>query len=216
MRIQFVLIAEGSSDSGMIHHIELLCIHAGADEASGTAPEFSRLSGIGTSLRDKLQAAMQLEPSANLFLLHRDADSRDSGPRHDEINDAIQANNLRTPCVAVVPVQETEAWLLLDEEAIRRVAANPKGQVPLNLPSPSSVERLANPKERLQQALVDASELTGRRLKSFKARFNTQRRTLLEQLEVGGPLERVPAWTRLREDLRMGIASRIMIEQLEE
>jgi len=205
MRVYFVLIGEGSSDSGMVRHLETLCIHAGADEASGIAPDFRQLPRIGRSVRDKLRAAVELEPSANLLLIHRDADSRDHRPRYDEILEAIRINNMEVPHVAVVPVQETEAWLLLDEAAIRRVAANPRGRVPLNLPTPAAVERLANPKEFLQRALINAAEVTGRRLDRFKMQFGTQRHTLLEFLAIGGPLEQVASWTRLRTDIQAAI-----------
>jgi hypothetical protein len=205
MRVYFVLIAEGSSDRGMVRHLEALCIEAGADEASGSAPDFSRVFGVGNSLRDRFRAAIELEPSANLFFLHRDADSRDHKPRHIEIREAIEADNQQVASVAVVPVQETEAWLLLDEAAIRRVAANPNGRVPLNLPAPTAVEQRAHPKEHLQEALITASELTGRRLDRFKTLFGTQRRILLELLPIGGPLEQVNSWTRLRADIRSAI-----------
>lgn len=202
MRVYFVLVAEGSSDRSMVRHIETLCIDAGAEEVSGIAPDFSRLAGVGRSLPDKLHAAIELEPSANLILVHRDADSRDHRPRRDEIRDAVQTVDLERPSVAVVPVQETEAWLLLDESAIRRVAANPNGHVALNLPMPPAVERLARPKEVLQRALIAASELSGRRLDRFKNQFGAQRRMLLEFLPIGGPLEQVDSWTRLRADIR--------------
>jgi hypothetical protein len=204
MRVYFVLIAEGSSDRGLVRHIETLCIQAGADEASGSAPDFSLIS-VGKSLQDRLQAAIELEPSANLFFLHRDADSRDHEPRHAEIRAAVEAVPGNIASVAVVPVQETEAWLLLDEKAIRQVAANPNGHAPLNLPAPSAVERRAHPKEHLQEALIAASELTGRRLDRFKSQFGSQRRVLLELLSVGGPLEQVNSWTRLRADIRAAI-----------
>lgn len=37
MHVQFVLISEGSSDNGLISHLEAVCIHAGADAARGVA-----------------------------------------------------------------------------------------------------------------------------------------------------------------------------------
>jgi hypothetical protein len=38
------------------------------------------------------------------------------------------------PVVCVVPVRMMEAWLLIDEMAIRRVAGNPNGRIPIELP----------------------------------------------------------------------------------
>jgi Domain of unknown function (DUF4276) len=215
MRLYFVLICEGPSDQALVSHLQRLCLKAGADEVEGAPTDFSHLD-VGKSLREKLQAAMKHEESANLFFLHRDADARDHRPRRKEVTEAIDANEPSVPCVAVIPVQEIEAWLLLDEMAIRRVAGNPKGKFPLKLPAPSAVERLASPKEILQAKLFQAFEQTSpRRLKKFKALFNTHRRILLEELPIGGRLDKVPAWTRLREDIRGAIASMSMIETLE-
>jgi len=59
--------------------------------------------------------------------------------------------------------------------------------------------------ELLQSALIAASELTGRRLDRFREQFGTHRRTLLELLPIGGPLEQVESWTRLRTDIRAAI-----------
>jgi hypothetical protein len=207
MRIHFVFIGEGSSDEGLIPHLENLCVELGADEVTGTAVDFRRLGiPVGKSVRARLDAAVQLEPEANLFLIHRDADGRDPAPRHREILEAVAMCGLAHEWVGIVPVQETEAWLLLDEAAIRTVAGRPIGRNTLDLPRPQKVEELANPKEKLQQALVDAGELSGRRLAKFRKNFPDHRRLLLTRLHVGGPLSHVLSWTRLRDDLAAAIS----------
>ncbi len=207
MRIHFVLVGEGSSDDGIIPHLENLCIFLGADEVTGTAVDFQRLGqAVGHTVQAKLQAAMQLEPAANLFILHRDADRVDPEPRHREIADAVAAVDLGAAWVALVPVQEMEAWLLLDESAIRRVAERPHGRTALNLPRPGQVESVANPKERLQEALLAASEASGRKLERIRRTFPDQRRILLQRLAIEGPLLEVDSWTRLRRDLAAAIA----------
>jgi len=202
MRIHFVLIGEGTSDSGLIPHLEELCIFAGADEVSGTSPDFQRLRmPVGGQVESKVRATLLLEPNANLIFVHRDADSRDPEPRYAEISQAINAAHCTKPHVAVVPVQETEAWLLLDENAIRLTAENPRGRRNLGLPRATRVEIVARPKERLQRTLVSASERSGRRLERFKRDFPTHRRLLLQRLPIGGPLNSVSSWVRMREDL---------------
>ena len=202
MRIHFVLIGEGSSDSGLIPHLEELCIDAGADEVSGTFPDFQRLRmPVGGRVESRVRATLFLEPSANLIFVHRDADSRDPEPRYLEISAAIDGAGCTRPFVAIVPVQETEAWLLLDEDAIRLTAERPTGRRPLNLPRASRVETIAQPKERLQRALVSACQLTGRRLARFKKEFSAHRRPLIQRLPIGGPLHSVQSWVRVREDL---------------
>lgn len=208
MRVHFILICEGSSDHGLIPHLERLCIDAGADEVTGAAPDFARLpEPVGHTLQARLRAVMTLEPGANLIIVHRDADSTDEAPRIAEISSAVGACLLVRPWVPVVPVQETEAWLLLDEAAIRRIAGRPHGRGELNLPRPAAVEGVTRPKERLLQALVIAAEVTGRRREKFSRDFPRHRRLLLRWLPVGGVLEQVPAWVRLRDDLRRAIAA---------
>lgn len=207
MRIHFVLIAEGSSDDSLIPHLENLCIEAGADEVTGTAPDLRRLpGGGGRSVGEKVVAVLALEPGANLVVIHRDADSPDPEPRYSEIKRAVHDCSVSAEWVAVVPIQETEAWLLLDEAAIRQVVGRPRGRVDLKLPKPSAVEGLPDPKEKLRQCLLIASEAKGRRAERVKRDFPRYRRLLLQRLRVGGPLMRLSAWTRLRSDLQAAVS----------
>lgn len=206
MRIHFVLVREGSSDDGLIPHLESLCIELGASEVTGTPLDFQRLERpIRSTVVAKLQAAMKLEPTANLFFIHRDADSRNPAPRYAEIGDAVMQCGLEKPWVALIPVQETEAWLLLDEAAIRTVAGRPSGRRPLNLPRPREVEAISSPKERLKEILVDASGLSGRRLARFRRDFPDHRRLLLQRMPIAGVLSDVQSWVRLREMLEQAI-----------
>jgi hypothetical protein len=206
VRIHFVLIGEGSSDHGLIPHLQKLCIDAGADEVSGTSPDFRRLPDpTGASVQSKIRATLALEPNANLFFIHRDSDSRDPEPRYLEISSAIRVTFCATSYVAVVPIQETEAWLLLDEQAIRQVAQKPRGRVTLQLPRANRIESLAQPKEHLKRSLAVASELTGRRLARFERNFDIHRTLLLERLSLAGELEQLNSWVRLRNDVRTAI-----------
>jgi hypothetical protein len=202
MRVHFVLIGEGSSDEALVPHLQRLCVECGADEATGVAPDFSRVrAAVKNTVADKLRAALLLEPEATLYFIHRDADVPLPDARRMELASAVAAAALHRPWVALVPVQETEAWLLLDEAAIRQVAGNPRGRRDLRLPRPSEVENVSRPKERLQEALIIASETTGRRLENFKKDFARHRRLLLQRLPTSGALREVPAWQRLRAEL---------------
>lgn len=206
MDIHFLFIGEGSSDEALVTHLEDVCILAGANEVSGIAPDLGRLGRrIGHDVSSKVEAALSLEPTANLLFVHRDADSRDPEPRYREIERAIQQLDVKVPHVSVVPVQEIEAWLLLEEAEIRRVAENPNGRVALNLPSPNTVENITNPKERLREALLTASETTGRRRQRFVSRFDDHRRLLIERLHASGRLSTVAAWRRLFADVEAAI-----------
>lgn len=207
LRIRFLFIGEGPSDAALVSVLQELCLLCGADEVSGNAPDFSRYPApIGHRVIDKCRAALRYHTTSNLLFIHRDADDSDPSHRYDEIRNAIDELELDVRHVAVVPVQELESWLLLDEAAIRQVAENPRGRLPLELPRPSQVEAVSHPKERLQKILIEASEISGRkRRQRFKQRFPQQRRLLVERLDLHGPLERVPAWKRLRADLEVAI-----------
>lgn len=208
MVVHFVFIGEGSSDEGMIPHLESLCIEAGASEVTGVAPDFRRLPGsIGHGVEAKLKAALLLEPEANLVFVHRDADARVGAARYTEISAAVTASGCERPVVCVVPIQETEAWLLLDEAAIRRAVGRPRGTARLGLPTPETVERMVQPKERLKEVLELASEATGRRLERVRQDFPLHRRALLQDLATTGPVERVPSWQQLRADLQSALGS---------
>lgn len=205
IKIHFILVCEGTSDRGLVAHLESLCVGGGAAEVSGTAPDLDALPRPpGRGVAAKVGAALELEPDANLVFVHRDSDSADSTRRYDEISHGMVGIVARY--VAVVPVQETEAWLLLDEQALREVAGNPRGKVPLSLPKASRIEAVANPKEVLEAALIAASELVGRRLKKFRRQLPRARDLLLRRLDPDGPITSVPAWERLRRDIAAAIS----------
>lgn len=206
MYIHFVFIGEGTSDDGLLNHIENLCIEAGASEVTGTCPDFRRLGeSIGHSVESKLKAALKLEPQANLFLVHRDADNRSPQTRHNEISQAVAAINCKKRVISIVPTQETEAWLLLDEDSIRRTVGRPNGSVALNLPNPTQVENISKPKEKLRYALEMAAEVRGRRLDRVRKDFSRYRRALLQDLPTSGAIENVPSWLRFRDEIRVAV-----------
>lgn len=206
MRIHFVLISEGPTDDSLIPHIADLCVKAGADEATGTAPDLSRLSPpVGHSLMEKIPVVLALEPDADIYIIHRDADSPDPTQRHQEIGRVVATCGMLRQWCPLVPVQETEAWILLDERAIRVVAGRPNGRIALDLPLPRNLERLARPKEHLEAVLLTASESTGRRLYRFRKTLSSQRKRLLQMLPVGGPLLQVPAWVKFRDSVSAAV-----------
>lgn len=146
-------------------------------------------------------AVLTAESEFDLLFVHRDAGAAGHEVRTSEIREATNGADRMVDFVPSVPVRTTEAWVLMDEEAIRRVAGNPRGREPLDLPRPVRVENLTAPKETLENALVAASGFRGSRLRKFRRRFGRQRQILLEQLPVGGALDQVPAWRRLKDSV---------------
>ena len=200
MKVRFVLVCEGSSDAGLVPHLQGLCVKCGASEAIGSWPDMSRLRKPPKGLRDRLATAIGLEPSVNLVFAHRDADSADESIRIAEIK--TSAHGLWVQTVPVIPIHETEAWLLLNEAAIRAVVENPSATMELALPRPQDVERVPDPKRKLKEALSRASGLRGRRLQELKKEFPRHRARLLERLDCDILLSLVPAWQRLEHRTR--------------
>ena len=198
MTVRFLLICEGSSDTALVLHIQRLLIHCGASEADGTA------SYRGRSISEKIRLGLQQYGAADLLFIHRDADNAGADARYTEIERGVSGAGYRGDWVGIVPVRMMEAWLLVDEPAIRRVAGRPRGSVPLDLPPPADLEGLADPKQRLREVLLSAGGPRGaRRRKRFIAGFAGFRRQLAENLPLGGPLAQVPAWVRFRDDVAL-------------
>jgi hypothetical protein len=204
LKVRFLLVGEGATDLRLAPILQSVCVVCGAAEASGIAPDLGRLpTRVGKTVRAQVEAALSLEPDANVVFVHRDADDRSSDKRRAEIDKGV--SGIPVPVVPIVPIQETEAWLLLDESAIRYVAGNPKGRSPLGLPRPSQVESTASPKEVLQAALVAASELTGRKLERFKSNFSQHRALLFDRLDINGRIQELSAWQALLADVRAAL-----------
>jgi hypothetical protein len=198
--IRGLFVAEGTSDGPLAGLVELLFRERGADLRL-TVPPFEQLSNVRKDIKSRVEAGLKLmDNRVDLVVVHRDADNVGSETRRQEIDKAMGKTCAPAWC-PIVPVRMTEAWLLLDEPLIRRVAGNPRGRVPLNLPKLPEVERLADPKDYLRQALLTAADSTGRRRERDTKRFNQQRRQLLEGLDHHGVIQRLPSWQQLLEDV---------------
>ncbi|WP_308798168.1 DUF4276 family protein [Streptomyces sp. UH6] len=188
-------------------HIESVAADAGI-QALVTSPDLGRL-GLANchAVPDKLRALRQLGGGYDLVIVHRDADRETTEARRREIAAAVEAEWPDHPHIAVVPVRALEAWLLLDEQAIRRVAENPNGKMPLQLPRGTAAERIADPKKLLQETLAEASGAHGRRMATFRSRFPRHRHKLLESLDPFGPVNRLPSWQNFISDLKAALRS---------
>lgn len=202
LSVRFLLVCEGSSDRERVPHLEQCCVLAGADEAGGVAPDLSRLPApIGHTVAEKLRVALRLEPRVDFAFLHRDADSRDPQPRYDEIQAATREVAADLRYVAVVPVQATEAWLLLEESEIRMVAENPGGSNFLDIPNPSVVENIVDPKERFEWIVLEASERKGRRHDRIRKNLPQKKRQLIRGLDPRSSVSEVPSWRKMFSNL---------------
>jgi hypothetical protein len=160
--LRFTLVADGPSDKRLLPIITWLLQQHSSRLISSTWADLSVSMLRPRSLEERIRYAADLYP-ADIIFVHRDAEGESLGRRVSEVVGACPPS-LRDQMVPVVPVRMQEAWLLIDESAIRSAAGNPRGRVRLALPPASALETLPDPKQTLYQALRAASELSGRHL----------------------------------------------------
>ena len=204
MKVRFLLICEGSSDVALVSHIQALLIDCGASEADGSAWYRGRL------VQDKIRQGLRYHGAVDLLFVHRDADRAGAAARFAEIGEGISAADYHGRWVGVVPVRMMEAWLLANEAEIRQVAGRPSATEPLDLPPPHELEDVSDPKQMLRDVLLKAGMPRGaRRRKMFVSDFGAFRKQLAENLPVGGHLEQLAAWVRLRDDVAAAVGSHL-------
>lgn len=162
--------------------------------------DFSRLRKPPRKLSDQIRVAVELYPCDVVFV-HRDAERQPPADRREEIRVALQSlADFTTPHVCVVPRRMSEAWLLIDEAAIRSAAGNRNGTMKLALPPLAKLEDLPDPKALLHRLLEQASGLKGRHLDKFHPA--QQVLSVAEYIEDYTPLRRLPEFRTLERDVR--------------
>ncbi|MFI6321305.1 hypothetical protein ACIBG8_27465 [Nonomuraea sp. NPDC050556] len=193
-----IFIAEGSSDAPLASIVETLLAKRGVALRLST-PDFDRLGKVRKDVRSRVEAGIRLMGDAqpDVVVVHRDADNIGAEERRREIQAAIQAIGYSNPLIPVIPVRMTESWLLLDAQAIRQVAGNPRGRMDLCLPKTREAEMLADPKSYLRECLLKAADVKGRRREGFSKRFTQHRRQLLDRLDCDGEVAKLGSWQLL-------------------
>lgn len=199
-RLRYTLVADGSSDSCLIPILTwLLRESCGQRPIQGEFADLRRLPSPPRTLAERIERSVELFP-CDLLFVHRDAERARAEDRVAEIRRAVKQTKAATlPVVCVVPMRMQEAWLLIDDAALRHAAGNPNGREPLNLPSVGALEALPDAKRILHDRLRSASGLQGRRLASFNERLSVHR--VAELIEDFKPLYRLSAFQRLAADV---------------
>lgn len=151
--IRATLVTDGSSDRVLVPLLEWVMGEATEIPAQIDWADLRGARLPSPTLRDRVVLALDLYP-CNLLFVHRDAEGQPPDWRYQEVTSAVPGSQKH---VAIVPVRMQEAWLLHDEDSIRRAASRPSGREPLDLPKLSRLEKVADPKEILHKALVAAS-----------------------------------------------------------
>jgi hypothetical protein len=193
-----LFVAEGSSDAPLAGIVQALFFERDI-RLRISSPDFTMFGDrVAKDVKSRISAGRLLVGApVDVIVVHRDSDNVEAADRRREIEQAVSSLELQSLVVPVIPVRMTEAWLLLDEMAIRHVAGNPRGRAELGLPRGAEVERRADPKKVLQECLLKAADVTGRRREAMIKRFGHHRRQLLELLDRGGPVTALESWKEL-------------------
>jgi len=208
IEVTALYIAEGTSDGPLADLVATLCAERGL-LLDITIPDFSLLQDkVKKDPGSRLSASRELMGAeVDVVIIHRDTDNTDTAKRLAEMHEAMAADGRTVPLIPVIPVRMTEAWSLLDEAAIRSAAGNPNGRNSLTLPKPNRVESIADPKQLLREVLLEASGATGRRRRMVAARFDQNRRRLLQDIDPNGPISQLPSWQALVEAVDVAVAA---------
>lgn len=193
--LHFTLVADGPSDACLIHVINWVLSRDPQVRYRHFRVRFADtrlLREPPKGLAARIEAGYRQFPCDVLFV-HRDAEREPTEKRYQEISEAIISSELPYH-VPVIPVRMTEAWLLINERAIRRAADNPNGAVRLDLPPLRKLELLPDPKKILKGCLVDASELKGRRRDQFERGLSRRVYRVAELIPDYSPLRQLRAF----------------------
>lgn len=199
--LRYTLLSDGSSDRALLPLLTWLLQVNGVQRP--IQPEWAdlrRLPRPPQTLTARIRVALDLYP-CDLLFIHRDAERQAPELRRGEIGRALQemtnTGPSKPPVVCVIPIRMQEAWLLFDESAIRKAAANPNGRQPLTLPPVAEAEAIADPKALLHELIRSASGLHGYHLQKLIIRPAR----VTEFMEDFSPLRAVSAFQRLEADV---------------
>ena len=205
--VRYTLLTDGSSDTALVPILSWALKRHVDRPVQETWADLRYLPRPPEKLADRIRVSLDLYP-CDLLFIHRDAERESLQKRIDEIRQGLEeAGQWKvTPAVCVIPVRMTEAWLLIDERAVRRAAGNPHGREVLDLPSIGKLEHMPDPKSVLYDCLRKASGLSGSRLKRFRVTESAQR--VSSFIEDFTPLRSLSAFACLEKSIE-----RIVSEQ---
>ena len=204
--LRFTLLGDGPSDACLLRHLRWLVERYVSEELVVQAnwADLSFFPDRPRGLAERIQAAIEFY-QCDLLFVHRDAEKEPAGRRYEEIGEAILSRkHAPVAWVGVVPIRMTEAWLLIDEQAIRAAAGNPSGAEDLSLPPISSLEDIPDPKALLYDCLRKASGLSGRRLHKFRVQQAARR--VADYIDDFCACRRLAAFARLENDIQSVLA----------
>jgi hypothetical protein len=146
------LVAEGDTDEHFLSRVIARQLRALTDCAPRPVDVQSVLYGAYRMTRDDSRIGQAVEDLANdchLIFLH--SDHRERG-KADRLAACLADKGVTLPLIPLVPVKETESWLLADAKVWGRVPGADTSHLP---GKPRDAEKLPDPKAVLKAVLVD-------------------------------------------------------------
>lgn len=201
MRAQRItLAADGRSDRCLLPAIRWAVSQALVTRGDGGLVQYAFALVTSSPLEIRLEEASAKYPS-DILVVHRDAEKEGAARRFEEIARAVgRVDGLETR-VPVVPIRMSEAWLLVDERAIREASGNPAGKVPLQLPRIRDLESTPDPKRVLRESILVASETKGRRRQRLRRDLAQRVQRVAELIDDYGVLRGLSAFRRFESDM---------------
>lgn len=146
-------------------------------------------------------AAADAQGAWHILFIHADGAGQPDRVREEQIEPAIRRLKAELGAgygsIAVIPIRETEAWLLADGNALRQAFGTSLSNSGLGIPaSPRDVERIAEPKQVLDAACVMATQRRRGRQRKASAYFE-----LLGECTSLTELLKVPAFKKMHDEL---------------
>lgn len=211
--LSLALYAEGPTDyrflSPLLQRLcEDICLHEsrGPVEISEEVLPLNHPEEMKKAHREEriLSAARMARGAWRLLFIHADGEADPDGARKNLVEPALTLLRESLPAegvaVGVVPVYETESWILSDTAALRKVFGTTLNRQALGLPAASGVEKERDPKAVLRRCFDLARP---------GARHRCQSETLYFQ-RLGDcisldELRRQASFQRLEADLRVAL-----------
>jgi hypothetical protein len=200
--LRYTLLTDGPSDEALLPLLTWLLRQKNIQQPIQSEwADLRRLPNPPKKLSQRIEKTLDLYPCELLFI-HRDAEKIPFEDRKKEIENAIKKMPNKgkvPPSVCVIPVRMQEAWLLFDENAIRKASGNPHGQNTLRLPRLVQLEQLSNPKDVLHNLIREASGLNAHRQKKLNLGVITRR--VAEFVIDYSPLRNLSAFSDLENEI---------------
>lgn len=205
--IKYTFLSDGRSDKALMNIIDWLF-----SQLLPQVPvqkQFADFSFIpkpppNDRLDLRILKALELYP-CDIVFVHRDAESSrldDFQSRLTQIQESYELTNQYgaiSKLVKVVPIRMMEAWLLIDEYAIKMASGNRNNRMDLNLPSVTRLETIPDPKKMLDDLIKGASGLHSRRLDKLNVREAVHR--VAENIDDFSRLRQLSAFNRFENEL---------------